>query len=255
MTEYRRCRHRNGIVLRELVLLVALPSTLLALLLPSVQAVREAARRTQCSNNLRQLALGCQIYESSLNSFPNGCQPGLDGKRELFGWGASLAPFIEIPIEFDRFSALDALTPVSIAMERENIGYSTFLCPSDTKWPLFNYGRTFTSSDGRFVDLSSNYVGSNSSGSLVAIRRSEFMPNGANGIFSFNQNPHRNGVSFKQLTDGASNTLLLGERAGFRPKSKFWGTNHQPNAACAFFCRSDREDSQHGLSDVLLQVT
>lgn len=94
---------RKGFTLVELLVVIAIIAMLVTLLLPAVQAAREAARRTQCVNNLRQLALGCLNHESAQNFFPSGGwgwswvgdpDRGV-GKEQPGGWGYAVLPFIE----------------------------------------------------------------------------------------------------------------------------------------------------------------
>jgi len=70
MSRYQSAR--RGFTLVELLVVIAIIGTLIALLLPATQAAREAARRTQCLNNLHQLALACLNHEQSLRQYPNG---------------------------------------------------------------------------------------------------------------------------------------------------------------------------------------
>ncbi len=86
---------RKGFTLVELLVVIAIIGILVGLLLPAVQAAREAARRMQCSNNLKQLALGMLNYESTYKKFPQGVRPGgWNG-----GWGTSfyvrILPYID----------------------------------------------------------------------------------------------------------------------------------------------------------------
>src|SRR5688500_18435425 len=108
MYAFRRSR---GFTLVELLVVIAIIGILIALLLPAVQAAREAARRTQCQNNLKQLALGLHNYHDINNIFPVGHEwrGDLDGDAVNadggtgFGWAYFLLPFIEQQARFEEF--------------------------------------------------------------------------------------------------------------------------------------------------------
>ncbi|MCA9181479.1 MAG: DUF1559 domain-containing protein, partial [Planctomycetales bacterium] len=93
---------RIGFTLVELLVVIAIIGILVGLLLPAVQAAREAARRMQCSNNLKQLGLAAHNYVDAHKTFPSGFvsslpDPGAPAAAELtvWTWGAFILPFIE----------------------------------------------------------------------------------------------------------------------------------------------------------------
>ena len=122
-----------GFTLIELLVVIAIIGILVALLLPAIQAAREAARRSQCSNNLHQLALATLNFESAKHSLPLGRPKGttVDNKT-IPQWGhmALILPYVEAAqsydlIDFDDYDTATDENPVKYH------SFSFFLCPSD----------------------------------------------------------------------------------------------------------------------------
>lgn len=224
-------RLRRGFTLIELLVVIAIIAILIALLLPAVQQAREAARRTQCKNNLKQIGLAMHNYHDTHNTLPPGYiaripQNQTSSERGLYGWGAYLLPYIDqaplynllqvgnVPLEQNLVTNLAALqTPLP-----------AFRCPSDTGPTLNNfddaahpndlsgtnhYNRHVTS-DGtnRIPIATSNYVmvANTSDSTTPPVDSAPYGP--AHGVGFQNSK-----VNFKDITDGSSNTLLVGERA------------------------------------------
>src|ERR1700724_3341860 len=87
--------NRRGFTLIELLVVIAIIAVLIALLLPAVQSAREAARRSQCVNNMKQIGLALHNYHSTLNTFPFGEVQPSNGAWQYWGALAMLAPYME----------------------------------------------------------------------------------------------------------------------------------------------------------------
>src|SRR6187399_178675 len=90
-------KRRKAFTLIELLVVIAIIAVLIALLLPAVQQAREAARRTQCKNNLKQIGLALHNYESTHTTFPPNLVPGASFKYSAGNWGvlAYISPYID----------------------------------------------------------------------------------------------------------------------------------------------------------------
>jgi len=153
---------RRGFTLIELIVVMAIIAILVALLLPAVQQAREAARRTQCKNNLKQLALAMHNYLDMHSTFPPGYvarnvvpldPPALE-TGSGFAWGALLLPFLDQgPLLGGIDLNGDSMLPADVAIGINSI--STMICPSDHA-PL-----TFSVGDGlsTYTLARANYVG------------------------------------------------------------------------------------------------
>ena len=227
MNSKRSIATRSGFTLVELLVVIAIIGILIAMLLPAVQQVREAARRIQCANNIRQLSLGTLNYESAFMKFPPGwtaiSENTSSGDALLPGWAwsAELLPFIEQQnvanlADFDS----PVTAPVNQAILTEVI--ETFICPSDPDDTVLDFE----------VELSGPVGGGGGSTSRNAPPQPNFQVQsdsinlartnytGVFGNIETEDNPFRgNGVffgnsaiGFRQIRDGSSNTIIIGER-------------------------------------------
>ncbi|MEA1950175.1 MAG: DUF1559 domain-containing protein, partial [Planctomycetota bacterium] len=98
-------RSEKGFTLVELLVVIAIIGILIALLLPAVQAAREAARRMQCSSNLKQIGVALHAYHAALGCFPPGgiTEGPCCSTRSGISWSISILPYIEQPMIYDRY--------------------------------------------------------------------------------------------------------------------------------------------------------
>jgi prepilin-type N-terminal cleavage/methylation domain-containing protein/prepilin-type processing-associated H-X9-DG protein len=233
---------QRGFTLVELLVVIAIIGILIALLLPAVQAAREAARRMQCTNHLKQMGVALHNYHSSHDSFPfAGAQasgwPGVNS-TSVFNWRASILPFMDqqpliegITRLFDPGSPPPAGTLAKIAAQREII--AGFQCPSD---PLASRlheveppAWALTGSTGRYPAALSNYFGSAGPASrgsyphlscalcqspsvCLCVGYGKSSWNGSQEdtcVGAFCQRSP--GIRVRDISDGTANTLMVGE--------------------------------------------
>lgn len=134
---------RRGFTLIELLVVISIIAILIALLLPAVQQAREAARRTQCKNNLKQIGLALHNYHDVARAFPPGWiavddtgSPSAHEGTSGVGWAAMILPYLEQGNIYSQFNASLPLTdPANAAFLRNQIpGYK---CPSDPQPEFF----------------------------------------------------------------------------------------------------------------------
>ena len=225
-------RERSAFTLVELLVVIAIIGILIGMLLPAVQQVREAARRSQCQNQLKQLSLGMHNYESAFQHFPSGVIGDSITSRG-FNWGTLILPYIEqksihdllasVSDSFTNFTSRD--NSVSPAVNYEQSVLPIFICPSDAVGDL-NERRP--SMDNQGPAAKSNYVGvvgpklphdltnggiNNSSFYEIDGSGVPFPDDATKFRYEFPGMLFQNSkVSFADVTDGSSNTFLIGER-------------------------------------------
>ena len=181
--------------------MIAIIAVLIALLLPAVQAAREAARRTQCVNNLKQVGLALHNYHSTYDTFPTGGWVALPGQPATssmnIGWSAVILPWLEQKPLFD---SLNLNYPYGNAVN-STAGHTVltvYLCPSEPRPTFWNrdFGDVFDYSDG---DYGGMYGPRGLGGSTLT-------NNPPMGPMIFNQP-----IGLAAILDGASQTLMVGE--------------------------------------------
>lgn len=198
---------RFAFTLVELLVVIAIIGILVALLLPAVQAAREAARRTQCVNQLKQMSLAFQNHESTFGYFPDGgeywdtSRTMISGKpatapEQNWGWAFQLLPFIE---------QANIWTLANDRAVRES-EIEMYFCPS-RRSPM----RVFDSRYGNSYQF--DYAGNGGVSEIEPAAGS--FGNGRDGTVVRRPGANRlrsPKVGFKTITDGSSSTLLLGEK-------------------------------------------
>jgi prepilin-type N-terminal cleavage/methylation domain-containing protein/prepilin-type processing-associated H-X9-DG protein len=201
---------RRGFTLIELLVVISIIGVLIALLLPAVQSAREASRRAQCSNNLKQLALAVQSYHDTSNVVPPVCTyPG--GQSTLSGgwsstWVIGILPYIEqtAMVSAYNFSAY-AVVSGSFGLENTTVTYNqiaTMICPSEN------------SSQRPSLTGTSSYVGNYGGPGQNSCYTGVIIPTGdPNLIIPIGPKLGNVGpVTIESIRDGSSNTAMFSER-------------------------------------------
>jgi prepilin-type N-terminal cleavage/methylation domain-containing protein len=205
----KRCR--SGFTLIELLVVIAIIAILVAMLLPAVQQVREAARKSQCQDHLHNLGIAVMDYEGTHMVIPPGQLRGYVNPNEWgsgFSWGAMLLPFIEQKPLYDQlvFETAAYTDPNKTTIRSVN-GIDLALCPSDSDRPPTraihatadaNYMSSIPATS-YFASTGAFWHWSDSTDRRVA-----------NGVFVIDP---ANKVTISSITDGTSNTIAIGEKA------------------------------------------
>jgi prepilin-type N-terminal cleavage/methylation domain-containing protein/prepilin-type processing-associated H-X9-DG protein len=211
MRSARPLPRARGFTLIELLVVIAIISVLIGLLLPAVQSAREAARRMQCVNNLKQIGLALHNYQSSYGVFPPGYSSlwkkdggdagfAQDDIGHGWGWASMILPYME---QNNVFNAINfGLTMTFQANDTAQlIRFNSYLCPSDSMKELIPV-RDEENANTVYTVASGNYVGMFGTGEIGAA------PGAGNGMFFRNSR-----LTFADLRDGSSQILMVGERS------------------------------------------
>lgn len=208
-------KSKKGFTLIELLVVIAIIAVLVSLLLPAVQQAREAARKTQCKNNLKQLGLAIHNYESSYGMFPPS-RINLSSPVFQQTWQVMVLPQLDQGPAYNNYNfnvnwydtINDSVTTIKLPV---------MICPTSSASPETPVSTLVQSVTNNTRTVSPNW-GRCDYGAINAIRNSVLTLNGlpsanTKDIFgAFGRGP--SGVKIAQVTDGLSNTMLVGECSG-----------------------------------------
>ena len=246
----RRHFIKRGFTLIELLVVIAIIAILIALLLPAVQQAREAARRSQCKNNLKQIGLAMHNYHDVFREFPpcyvvstnyngavdytaalntNGEQVfGSYSSRPGWGWGAYLLPYLDETALYNNAGIGEGSHILDHRDEYRTV-LAQFMCPSDDGEPLdadTNWNRL---AESAYYAAKSNYVVAND-------HEYKTQDQNATGCFWENSN-----CKIRDIIDGTSNTILVGERMYYLEDDK-----GNPGCSSATWAGTISGDLSHG---------
>ncbi|MBL8889527.1 MAG: DUF1559 domain-containing protein [Planctomycetaceae bacterium] len=228
---------RVGFTLVELLVVIAIIAILMALLLPAIQMAREAGRRVQCRNNLKQIGLALLNHHDTKNQFPAGWTANADAGVPGWGWMSRLLPYLE---QQNAYARLNTKLPITDPVHDDvrDMTFSFLLCPSAQSYDEQEIGLP----DGGYVDPygpltfpynvgRSHYVGCLGTYVLQEeMEDGEYCPSGTNvmaGGTSLDGLFYRNSkVNLREVRDGTSNTIAVGERSGQVFNSSWIGVVH-----------------------------
>lgn len=270
--------NRRGFTLVELLVVIAIIGMLVALLLPAVQAAREAARRVQCANNLRNVALAVLNYHDSRNHFPvpaqvrpNSNEDVLKDTRLFWNWAIEILPYLEQQNLFDQFDIRLDGSPRRVTHQVNEAARSTklpvMLCPSDvgtdqpftggnfadSTWARGNYGLN------AFQYWPDSWISKAMRGDLDDPKYGGDWVDYNIGMGGINSPI----MSIARIQDGTTNTIMLAEmRVGLSPRDRrgVWamgmcGSNfHCRHASFSVNACGGKNDDVYGVAEIYEDV-
>lgn len=180
-------RRKRAFTLVELLVVIAIIGILIAMLLPAVQAAREAARRMSCCNNMRQIGVGLLRYHDTYGTFPPGSTNHGESKKQL-AWSALLLPFLELDSVYNMLDLSESYKSSANALGASQV-LPIFICPSNPRTEKTIFGRGVCDYGGIWGER------------LVC--PSEYCNN---GVLIYNRSH-----SIREIPDGTANTLIVSE--------------------------------------------
>lgn len=245
-------RRRTGFTLIELLVVIAIIAILVALLLPAVQQAREAARRSQCKNNMKQLGLALHNYHDVFSQFPINYSTTFTTNNSTMSWMVTILPYIDQAPLFNQIDPNFGInndprspTPDSVAPANPSNGWAAkqvipvYKCPSDTSDDIMgsraNYGGSWAVNSYKGVAGANWAWGAYVSPTQFNGTRFGTSNNGldrGNGLlFRGNGFPYSN--SFSHVTDGTSNTFAIGEAVARYCTHTWWWWFNGSTATCS----------------------
>lgn len=244
----KRLARTRGFTLVELLVVIAIIGILVALLLPAIQAAREAARRTQCSNNLKQIGVGLQNYHDTYKKFPTSIAP------PDWTWGLSwiprIMPYVEQTSGYENMSWVQnhpgwtwpGTTGAINGAAWHNVSIPMLICPSSPMEPMVDSG-------GGYIIVRPNYTGiagaSDGDGFVNKQYNWAQCCNCCNPVI--NQGIQSGGgmlpggrfLSFNNCVDGSSNTMMVSECANYIYDDAYANKTVQVNSNHGFLMGSE----------------
>ncbi|MCC9609561.1 DUF1559 domain-containing protein [Blastopirellula sp. JC732] len=247
-------RKRSGFTLVELLVVIAIIGVLIALLLPAVQQAREAARRMQCTNNLKQHGLGLHNFHDTYGRFPPGSANDLApfGKATATNWGVSwmgyLMPFLELGNAFDQAQLTSGNSYNSTAILNalgngagDTPIFDAYVCPSSPMDHVAAFTPKAMISD--YVGISGTINGFG--GTVAANNVEQFYSSSYFGAATINGVLHMNSqTKFADVTDGTSNTMVVSEVSDWIYKDAGTPFDFRPSGRHGFFMGSKGTDAR-----------